>query len=145
MIRAHFDAVVALLAPLKAAPSNTPILVGGADSIDQAPVLPAARVTPYVVVRPDSMPQESDRLAPFSGNLNGRIYVTCIGADVREVQWAQERTRALLVDKRPSVTVASVARSVAPLSLEGGSPVAIDRDVTPHLYYAVDVYRLFSA
>lgn len=140
-VRAHFDATVALLDPLKGAPSNTAVLVGGADAIDQAPVLPSARPTPYVVVRPDSLPQENDRLAPWSNNVNGRIYVTCVGKDVREVQWALEKTRALLLDRRPTVA----GRSVGRLAMDGGSPLSIDRDVTPAVYYSVDVYRLFSA
>lgn len=141
MIRAHLNAVLALLAPLSASPTDTPIYTGSADAQDQAPILPAARVTPYVVVRTDNMPVTSGRLAQYSGNLTGRFYVTCIGKTVEEAQWAQEKTRALLVDKRPVVT----GRSVGRLSLTDSSPVETDRDVQPPLVYAVDVYTVFSA
>jgi hypothetical protein len=141
LIRAHLDAFVALLASLTGSPTNMPVLTGSADAQNQAPVLPADRVTPFIVVRPDNMPVFSDRIAQHSANLLGRLYVTCVGKTVREAQWAQEKSRALLVDKRPVVT----GRSVGRLKLTDSSPVQTDRDVQPPLVYAVDVYELFSA
>jgi hypothetical protein len=141
MIRAHLDAFVALLAPLTSAPTSMPVVVGSADAVNQAPALPADRVTPFVVVRSDNMPVTSGRLAQYSGNLLGRVYVTCVGKTVREAQWAQEKTRALLIDKKPVVT----GRSVARLKLADSSPTQTDRDVQPPLVYAVDMYELFSA
>lgn len=141
MLRAHLTGFLALLAPLSSAPSNVPVVTGAADSEDQAPALPANRPERFIVVRPDSMPVDSGRLAQYSGNLNGRLYVTCVGRTVEQVQWLQEKSRALLVDKRPVVT----GRSVAPLKVLDGSPVTVDRDVQPSVLYAVDVYQLFSA
>jgi hypothetical protein len=141
VIRAHLDAVMALLAPLSAAPTNTPVIKGSPDSLDQAPQLPASRVTPFVVVRPDSMPMASGRLGQYSGNLNGRIYVTCVGANTDEAQWAQEKTRALLLDKRPTVA----GRSVGRMGMDDSSLMQRDPDVTPPLFFVVDIYRLFSA
>jgi hypothetical protein len=141
VIRAHLDAVMALLASLASAPTSMPVVRQSADALDQAPVLPGTRVTPYVVVRTDSMPMESGRIAQYSGNLNGLIYVTHVGESVKEAQWAQEKTRVLLLDKKPTVT----GRSVGRLSLADSSPVQTDRDVQPPLIYVVDVYRLFSA
>jgi hypothetical protein len=141
VIRAHLDAVMALLASLTSAPTNMPVVRQSADALDQAPVLPGTRVTPYVVVRTDSMPMESRAIAQYSGNLHGLIYVTHVGESVKEAQWAQEKTRVLLLDKKPTVT----GRSVGRLSLADSSPVQTDRDVQPPLIYVVDVYRLFSA
>jgi hypothetical protein len=140
-VRAHLDAFVALLSPLTGAPSSMRVVVGATDAEDQAPALPADRQTPFVVVRPDSMPMESDRLGVHSANLNGRVYVTCVGSTVKEAQWAQEKTRALLVDKKPTVA----GRSVGRLQIDIGSPLQVDRDVTPPLFFVVDVYRYFSA
>lgn len=140
MIRAHLDAVAALLDPLKAAPASVPVYVGSVDGDDAAlSDLPPAR-TPYVVVRSDTMPLSSDRLATWSQRLDGRVYVQCVGADWREAAWALEQTRARLLDVAPVVS----GRSVAPLQLEGGQPVEADRDVTPPVFMGVDVYRLLS-
>lgn len=140
-VRAHVDAVMALLASLPNAPTSMPVLRQSADAIDQAPALPASRVTPYVVVRTDSMPMESGRLAQYSGNLRGLVYVTHVGESAKEAQWAQEKTRVLLLDKKPVVS----GRSVGRLSMTDSSPVLADRDVQPPLIYVVDVYSLFSA
>ncbi len=138
MIRAHLTGFLGLLTPLA---GNPPVLTGSADAQDQAPILPTDRTTPYVVVRTDNMPMTSDRIAQASTHLTGRFYVTHVGKTVQEVQWAQEKTRALLVDKRPTVT----GRSVGRLSMTDSSPVQTDRDVQPPLVYAVDVYTCFSA
>jgi hypothetical protein len=140
VIRSHLDAVAALLAPLKSAPANMPVYVGSVDGDDAALTdLPPAH-TPYVVVRSDTMPITSDRLAPWSQRLDGRVYIQAVGADWREAAWALEATRALLSDVAPAVT----GRSVAALALEGGQPIEADRDVTPPLFMGVDVYRLMS-
>lgn len=141
MIRAHLDAFVALITPLSSAPTSMPVLTGSADAQNQAPALPADRVTPFIVVRTDNMPVFSDRIAQHSANLIGRFYVTCVGKTVREAQWAQEKSRALLVDKKPTVS----GRSVGRLKLSDSSPTQTDRDVQPPLVFAVDVYEFFSA
>lgn len=137
MLRAHLAAVRVLLEPLTAPPSSTPVIVGDLDDAGKASTAGVLPVTPYVMVRPDSFPMVSDRLAQWSANVNGRLYVTCVGGTVAEAQWAQERTRDLLLDKRPVVA----GRSVAPLALVDGQPLQSDRDTTPPLLFVVDVYR----
>jgi hypothetical protein len=143
VLRAHYNGFRALLAPLEARAGAEKVEVydGSADALGETPSLPADRPERYVVTRPDSMPMSSERLAQHSNELTGRLYVTHVGVSVRQVQWLQEQTRALLLDKRPVVT----GRRVAPLSLLDSSPVSVDRDLQPAPLYAVDVYTLFTA
>lgn len=137
MIRAHVTAITTLLAGL---PSTCKVHLadvdGALDGVNAAP--PPS--TPYVVLRTDSAPLTSDRLTQWSNRLDMRLYVTCVGATMREAQWAQEKTRALLVDVVPTVT----GRTCGPLTMADSSPVTTDHDVTPPLLVVVDVYRLLS-
>lgn len=138
MIRAHLAAVVGLLTT--GLPSTTGVHVGEVGSALEATDPAPPESTPYVVVRTDTMPVTSDRLAQWSQRLDARFYVSCVGQTVREAQWAQEKTRALLLDVVPVVA----GRTCGPLTGGDSSPVAIDRDVTPSLFVAVDVYRLLT-
>ena len=140
MIRAHLDAVLALLAPLTVPPASMLVRDGTVDDESHPVTATAPPATPYVVVSTDSMPMRGDRLADWSSILDGLLYVTCVGSDRREAQWAQEKTRALLLDVRPTVA----GRSCWSLKLVDGDPMRPDRDVTPPVLVAVDVYRLAS-
>ena len=140
MIRAHVDAVLTLLAPLSAAPSSTPVFDGTVDDESHPVPTTAPPRTPYVVVSSDDMPMRGQTLGTWSSTLDGLLYVRCVGSDRREAQWAQEKTRALLLDVRPQVT----GRSCWPLKLVDGDPLRPDRDVTPPVLVVVDVYRLAS-
>lgn len=139
-IRAHLAAVTALLQPLTVAPTNLAVDVAGVDD-EAAPPTGGQPATPYVVVTPDGLPQVSDRLAGWSANIVGTIYVRHVGATWAEAAWAQEKTRARLLDQVPTVA----GRSVAPLRMFDTEPVRVDRDEPTPLFYAVDVYRLWSA
>lgn len=137
MIRTHLAAVVALLATR---PASLHLWVPTLDDAGQVPSANTPPDTPYVVVRPDGMPLSSDRLAQWSTVLNGRIYVTHVGATQDEVLWAMEQTRALLLDAYPVVS----GRSVSPLAIVASGPIEADRDVSPPVLVGVDIYRLFS-
>jgi hypothetical protein len=140
VIMEHFQAVSGLLAPLEAAPTNLLVAISALDDVwtPQLPQQPERY--PYVVVRPDSMPVFSDRLAQYSGNLLGRVYVTAVGEVVNQVLWALDKTRSVLVDAVPVIA----GRSVSPLRLDGGQPVMADRDTTPPVFFGVDIYTLFT-
>lgn len=136
MIRAHLDAVTALL--VAALPVSCTVHSGEVSGLDEAQA--PAPATPYVVVRTDSGRMASDRLAQWSHRLDLRLYVTGVGATQREALWAIEKCRSALLDARPVVT----GRACSPMRMGDSSPVTVDRDVTPHLHVAVDVWDLTS-
>jgi hypothetical protein len=139
VIRAHVAAVRALLAPLEASPTSMPVFVAGLDDphVPLDPQQPSR--TPYVVLRTDGLPTlRSERLAPWSNDVTGRLYVVCAGSSWDEAAWALEKTRGVLADVVPVVA----GRSVAPLRLVDSSDIEADRDVSPPLWSGVDVYAL---
>lgn len=140
MIRAHLDAVSELLAPLQSAPTNLLVVLAGLDDAWTALDPQQPQRLPYVVVRTTGMPVTSDRLAQWSNRLDGRIYVTCVGAVWDSAAWAMEKTRGVLLDAVPTVA----GRSVAPLALVDSSDIAADRDASPPVWVGTDIYRLMS-
>lgn len=140
MIRAHVAAIRDLLAPLEAAPTNLLMFEAGLDGEDVAlaPLQPAR--TPYVVLRIGGFPLSSSRLAQWSNDLDGRLYVACAGAVWDEAAWALEKTRGVLLDAVPVVS----GRSVAPLSLVDSSQIEADRDASPPVWVGVDLYAVRS-
>lgn len=139
-IRAHMTGVLALVTPLAAAPTSLPVYSSALDDAAQPPTegRPDSR---WVVVDFDGLPAENDRLAGWSANINGLVYVRCFGDTVREVAWAQEKTRAVLLDVAPTIT----GRSVQPLRMYSAQRPTPDRDEPTPLFAAVDVYTLFTA
>jgi hypothetical protein len=89
----------------------------------------------------DGLPQANDRLAGWSANIDGLVYVRCFGDTVLEVAWVQEKTRAVLLDVTPTIA----GRSVQPLRMYSSQRPSADRDEPTPLFAAVDVYTLFSA
>jgi hypothetical protein len=139
-IRAHLTAVAALLAPLQAAPTNLLVFTGSVDG-EGTPLVPIQpERTPYVVVRLGASPVTSGRLAPYSRELDARIYVACAGATWDEAAWAMEQIRVVLLDVVPVVS----GRSLGPLRMVDSSPIEPDRDATPPVFVGVDLYGLLS-
>lgn len=137
MIRDHLAAVVALLEA--SVPATCTVHVGDVGGALEGESDPAP-ATPYLVVHTDTMPVTSDRLGQWSNRLDARFYVKAVGATWREAAWGLEHARAALLDVTPTVP----GRTCGPLHLGDGQPVDKDRDVTPALFYGVDVYRLMS-
>jgi hypothetical protein len=140
VIQEHVAAVKLLLDAVASDSTGALITYIGAPDSEayQLPSTPPR--TPYVVLRTDSMPLESDRLAQYSSALNGRVYIVGVGSTWDEAAWALDKTRGVLLDVVPVVA----GRSVAPLALVGSSPIEADGDVIPPLFSGVDIYRLFS-
>jgi len=140
VIRAHRDAVLALLAPLTTDPAvGFTVAVGALDDAGKPALDPVPPVTPYAVLRIRSR-MTSDRLVPWHGRFDATVYLTHCGRTEDEAAWAQERTRALLLDAVPAVT----GRVCAPLAMLDSQPIHTDRDVSPPLFYGVDVYTVYS-
>lgn len=140
MIRAHVDAVRALLAPLEASPTSLLVFEGGLDGPYTATLPLQPLRTPYVVLRVGGFPISTGRLAQWSNDLDGRLYVACAGAVWDEAAWAMEKTRGVLLDAVPVVS----GRSVAPLRLVDSSPIEADRDASPPVWVGVDLYAVRS-
>jgi len=140
VIRAHVAGVLALVTPLAAAPTSMPVYSSALDGAEQPPLTghPDSR---WVVVDFDGLPQDNDRLAGWSANITGLVYVRHFGQTFAEVGWAQEKTRSALLDVRPVIA----GRSVQPLRMYSAQRPSPDRDEPTPLFAAVDVYQLFTA
>lgn len=79
-------------------------------------------------------------LAAISDRREFPFQLTSVGLDVDGVRSVAERVRTAVVDRRPVV----VGRTTWPVVHDGSEPIRLDRDVTPHVFYAVDLYRFAS-
>lgn len=127
MIRAHIDAVVALL---NASP-NVVVHDG---------IVPNNAALPYVVVFADQGAADPTSLAYASDWRTFHLHTTCVGSTQLQVRALAERVDAALLDQRPTVA----GRSVAPLRKALTQPVRQDTDVDPPVLFAADVWVLSS-
>lgn len=68
-----------------------------------------------------------------------RLQVTSVGKDRAGAEWLRDRVRPILLD----VTIEIDGFAVAWTELATSQPIFRDDDVTPPLFYAVDVVNLF--
>jgi hypothetical protein len=66
--------------------------------------------------------------------------VTSVGLDPEGVRSVAERVRGAVLDRRPVVA----GRSTWTVTHDDSTPLRLDRDVTPHVFYAVDAYSFSS-
>ncbi|MGZ4638676.1 MAG: hypothetical protein ACXV2J_06420 [Actinomycetes bacterium] len=66
--------------------------------------------------------------------------VTSVGAGAEQAEDLRDRIRAALLGQYLLVD----GRKVGPIRLEDEQPVQLDTDVTPHVQYAVDRFRVYS-
>ncbi|WP_422744349.1 tail completion protein gp17 [Micromonospora sp. WMMD754] len=131
-VRAHADAVLALLA---AAPGNPLRVLDGAVPKETAP--------PYVLVYfGDEDPElpDSRALEGSSERFVLRAWVHCVGGNAAAARALGERVRAALLDVVPSIA----GRSCWPIRREEGSPPQRDESTGTLVMDRVDVYRLES-
>lgn len=69
-----------------------------------------------------------------------RFQVTCVGRDMTQAQWMQQKVRAGLLGHVPTV---SGLRTTA-IRLLDGSGIERDTDFTPHRFYSTDRYEMYS-
>lgn len=128
-MRAHVEAVRALLAPL------------GCETyyVD----VPDRPTLPYVLLWGSNGTPTDERPigfpAPADDDLADLLGVTCVAGTAYGVLTLRGDVRAVLDDSRPPVAGRSVE-----LHLFDSQRTQVDRDVTPHVPYGVDVYRLTS-
>ena len=127
MSREHANAVLALA---QAVPNLTVY-----DT--QAPAKPSL---PYAVLRFDSGVRERTAITATSNMVTTTVTCTAVGIDRGQSQGVAERVADALVDVRPTVA----GRSCSPLEHVDSRPSQMDSEVSPPLFYAVDVFRFVS-
>lgn len=101
---------------------------------------PADSPLPCAVLFIDNGTGLRTTLAAVSDRRDVSFQVTSVGLDPEGVRSVAERVRAAVLDKRPAVA----GRTSNPVRVDTADPIRLDRDVTPHVFYAVDVYSFFS-
>lgn len=124
MIRAHVDAVVALVPTVSAYVTRPP----GDASL------------PYVVVHPDQGEAYADSMAGASSWRPWTVQTTCVGVTAEQALWAAEQVEAGLLDAVPTVA----GRQCTPIRKEASVPLARDEDVQPPVFIARDVWAFVS-
>lgn len=121
----HAAAIKALLAPT--------VRLHEGERPDSSP-LPAA------VLFVPSGTRTRTTLATISDRRDVPFQVTSVGLDPEGVRSVAQRVQDALLDRRPAIA----GRTCWPITQEGSDPIRLDRDVNPHVYYAVDLYNLSS-
>lgn len=126
---AHLSAIKALVSPLM------PVYIGDATG---------ATVLPYSLLWSSSgLPGVEQAVDAIRTDIDTTVGVTTVATTVEGALIAQKRVRGVLAPGGAPKAL-TVAGRTAWLLLFDSQPVTIDRDVTPHVAVAVDVYRLIS-
>lgn len=127
MSRLHTDAILAL------------IHAGSTVAIHDGTV-PAGAALPYNVLFTDDGLDESDTFDGTPTTLTVHIQVTSSGLTRQSAQVAHDQAHAALIGVIPAVS----GRSCSPVRQVNSRPITEDRDVTPHVLYAVNEYAFHS-
>lgn len=103
----------------------------------QAPAKPAL---PYAVLRFDSGVRSRTSLLASSTRVTTTVTCTSVGVDRGQSQGVAERVADGVVDQRPTVA----GRTCSPIEHVDSRPSQMDSQVSPPLFYAVDVFRFVS-
>lgn len=101
--------------------------------------VPTAPTLPYVLLWSSSGLRPVEVPVAGSSDLTDTIGATAVAANADAVLIVQARVRGVLDGSHPAVTGRATW-----LNLSDSQPVAVDRDVTPHVAYGVDMYRLIT-
>lgn len=93
---------------------------------------------PYVVVYSNQGMPENASMADVSDWQHFSFQTTVVAQTQGQARLLADRVQSALLDKRPTV----VGRSVGRLSKTSSQPVRRDDDVSPPVFYAVDVWAL---
>jgi hypothetical protein len=104
-------------------------------------IAPADTTLPYAIAYPLGSATFDGSLdtADLDGDAWPLWQITSVGGTREQAEFLRDKFRALL---GTYLTVAG--RRVGPIRLDDEQAVQIDKDVTPHLFYAVDRLRLYS-
>ena len=129
MIRAHVNAVTALLTP------DASIRIYRA-------TVPGSPVLPYAVLFAGPLGATATALDGLSTWRQFRFHINCVGSTDEQVFALAERVEARLLDVVPTVA----GRKTGPITrtLETPQPIQRDDDVSPAVLYCTDVWELAS-
>lgn len=102
--------------------------------------VPDGAVLPYAALYMGSPETGRTTLAAVSDWRNAEFQVTSVGSDAAGARWVADRVRSQVLDVRPVIT----GRRTSPIVQTASQPLRVDRDVTPHRTYLVDVYSFSS-
>lgn len=94
---------------------------------------------PCVVLYPGGLNELNGPVSDSHADAAPIMQITSVGATVDQTEWARDKAAVALLDG--AITVAGRAHAQPPV-LEASQPVRRDDDVTPPVFYAVDLYRL---
>lgn len=100
---------------------------------------PDGATAPYLVVYPGGDPALDGSLADPHADADHTVQITGVGLDRAGAEDVRDLARALLLDRS---TLSIEDRTVISTELLTGQPVRRDDDVSPPLFYAVDVIRI---
>lgn len=123
--QAHVDAVKALI--------GTSVRLFEGERPETSPL-------PCAVLFMDNGTTARTNLCAVSDRRDASFQVTSVGQDAAGARSVAERIRTAVLDKRPAVAGRRTWRVVQ----DAAEPLRVDRDVTPHLLYVVDVYSFSS-
>lgn len=129
MIRAHVDAVLARL--------RSDSILSDSTFDGQVSGSPAR----YCVVYASGGARVSERLTGRSVFAEFTFTIHSVGSTPEQARLVEERVIAQLLDWTPTIAGRNCRRTVHAIS----RPVAMDKDVSPPLFYAVDGFDLTTA
>lgn len=95
---------------------------------------------PYAVLWMGTGTATRSTLAAVSDRRDVEFQITSVGLDAAGARSVSERVRTAVLDKRPAVP----GRVSKPIRQVADQPLRVDRDVTPHREYLVEVYAFFT-
>lgn len=101
---------------------------------------PETSPLPCAVLFMDNGTSARTNLCPISDRRDVSFQVTSVALDGTGARSVAERIRTSVLDKRPVIAGRRTWRVVQ----DAAEPLRVDRDVTPHLLYVVDVYSFSS-
>lgn len=101
---------------------------------------PADSPLPCAVLYMGTGTQSRTRHVPVSDQRRTSFQLTYVAEDVDGVLWLIDRIRPAVVDRRPAVS----GHQTGPVVHDAAEPIRPDRDVTPVVPYAVDVFSFLS-
>lgn len=98
--------------------------------------VPNSPTLPYVVIYGNQGMPENASMADVSEWQHFTAQTTCVATSQLSARALADRVQTALLDVRPTVA----GRSSGQISKVSSQPVRVDNDVTPPLFYAVDVW-----
>lgn len=103
-----------------------------------SPNPPPTSFYPYAILYVGTPALDGNLLNPNEDGIH-RAQVTSVAKDRRGAEWMRDRAREVLLDTDLDIEGHVIVWS----ELESSPPITRDDDVSPPLFYAVDIFRLY--